>query len=328
MNGILNVTTKIVAYGDGDVSSNPRLKYADWQRNLTGLAVANPQSKGHSIDPGSSSVIFNGTLASTIDGTTAFGIALSSIEASTYRITNTGGTAPGFRTGRSLTLNAVAITFTVNNNATVTVTVPVGPDFTNVQVGDDIFVPHTTTGDTANVLSVLNAGFWRVLGKASSTNLTLVRPAGQDFEAVTQTVTLTANSQFRAFSATGLQAGNSVDISAGFSLTTRKTYTVKTVTDTFIEIVSTTALPSESGILPGASGLQFFSQNKKFVYIEANQECAVRVNGDVGNYQRLSPFDASNSNSVAQYMRTGPTWSLTVVNLSPNTLSLMVVDCE
>lgn len=328
MNSILNVTTKIVAYSDNEVSSNPRLKTADWLRNQTGVPVTNPQSHAYSIVPGGSKTVFDGTLASTIDGTTAFSLALSTIESSTYRITHTGGTAPGFRTGRALALNGIAVTFTVNSNATVTVTVPAGPDFTNLQVGDDVFVPHTTTGDAANVLSVLNAGFWQVLGKASNTNVTLVRPAGQDFEAVTQTVTLTANSQIRGFSAAGLQVGNSIDISAGFSLTTRKTYTVLRVTDIFVEIVSTTALPSESGILPGAAGMQFFSQNKRFVYVEANQECVVRVNGDTGNFQRMSPFDASDTNSVAPYMRCGPTWLLTVVNLSPNTVNLLVIDCE
>lgn len=328
MDALLNVTTKLIAYTDTEISSNPRLKAFDWFRDMSGVVVQNPKAEVHGLAPGASKVIFDGTITSTIDNTTTFSIALSTVDSSRYRITHTGGTAPGFRTGRNLALNGVAVTFTVNNNGTVTVTVPVGPDFTNIVVGDQIFIPHTTTGDSANVISVLNAGYWQVLGKASNTNITLVRPVGSDFEGVTQTVTLTSNSQIRGYSAAGLQIGDSIDITAGFSLTTRRTFEVVNVTDLFVEIISTLALPNESGIAPTATGMLFFSGNKTFLYVECNQECAVRVNGDTTNSQRLSPSDPSNANSVAQYMRRGPTWSLTVVNLSPVTVTVTTFYCE
>ena len=327
-NSFLNVTTKILAYGDTEISSNPRLKHADWLRNITGVAVSNPQSHSYTIEAGGSKQIFDATVPSTIDGTTAFDLSLSTTDASKYRITHVGGTAPGFRTSRGLTLNGVAVTFAVNNNATMTVSVPVGgANFSAVQVGDDIFVPHTTTGDSANVVSVLNAGFWRVLGKTSSLSIVLVRN-GMDFEGVSQTVTLTSNNQIRAFSQSGLQVGDSIDITAGFSLSSRKTFTVTAVTDLFVEFVSTLPLASEIGVQPGASGMSFFNHSKVFLYVEADQECAVRVNGELANYNRLSPPDPSDSNSVGQYMRRGPTWSLTVVNLSSASLKVTVIDCE
>ena len=324
----LNVTTKILAFADAEISSNPRLKAADWLRDMSGIPVANPKSESHSIAPGSSKVIFDGTFASTIDGTTAFSLSLSTLDPSHYRITHTAGTNPGMRTGRGLTLTGIPVTFTVNSNATVTLSIPAGPDFTSVVVGDSVFVPHTTTGDASSPVSVLNAGYWEVLGKASSTSLTLVRPAGTDFEAITQTVTLTANSQIRAYSAAGVQVGDSVDISAGFSLPTRRTFKITAVTDGFIEVLSTVPQPNQTGVIPTASGMVFFSQNKTFLYVEANQECSVRVNGDVGNYQRLSPPDASNSLWPAQYMRRGPTWSLTIVNLSPTTVNVYLMHAE
>lgn len=328
MDGTLNFTTKILAFGDSEVSSNPRLRHVDWYRDMSGMPVSDPQSESHSIAPGASKTIFDGTFASTIDGTTAFSLALSTLDASRYRITHTAGAAPGIRTGRALTLTGITVTFVANANATMTVTVPAGPDFTSVVVGDNVFIPHTTTGDAANVISVLNAGYWEVLGKASATNITLVRPAGQDFEGISQAVALTGNAQFRAYSAAGVQIGDSVDITAGFSLSSRKTFEVVAVTDLFIEIISTTALPSETGILPGATGMVFFTTNKLFLYIEANQECAVRVNGDTGNFQRLSPPDASNALWPAQYMRRGPTWLLSIVNLSPTTVNVVVIHAE
>ena len=328
MDAYLNVSTKILAFTDSEISSNPRLKNVDWYRDISGMPVADPRSEAHSIAPGASKTIFDGTFASTIDGTTAFGLSLSTIDPSRYRLTHSAGTVPGIRTGRALTLNTIAVTFTVNTNATMTVSIPAGPDFTAVQVGDGVFVPHTTTGDASSPVSVLNAGYWEVLAKASSVNITLVRPSGTDFEGITQTVTLTANSQFRAYSAAGVQIGDSVDITAGFTLSTRKTFEVVAATDLFVEIISTTALAAQAGILPTATGLVFFSTNKTFLYIEANQECSVRVNGDTGNFQRLSPPDASNASWPAQYMRRGPTWLLSIVNLSPTTVNVLVVHAE
>lgn len=328
MDSTLNLSLKILAFTDIESSSNPRLKNVDWFRDMAGIPVHNPMSEAHSIAPGASKTIFDGTYASTVDGTTAFDLTLSTLDASRYRFTHSAGTAPGMRTGRGLTLTGVLVTFTVNANGTLTVSIPAGPDFTNVVVGDNVFIPHTTTGDSTSPVSVLNAGYWEVLSKASSTNITLVRPAGVDFEGVTQAVTLTANAQFRAYSAAGVQVGNSVDISAGFTLATRKTYEIVAVNDLFFEVISTTALAAQAGVLPGATGIVFFSTNKTFLYIEASQESSVRVNGDTGNFQRMSPSDASNSARPAPYLRLGPTWLLTIVNLSATTLNVMLIHAE
>lgn len=330
MNGFLNFTTKLVVYGDPSSllpANNPRLKFVDWTRNLTTLPVSDPKSEAHTLQPGESKTLYDGTLASTIDNTTTFSLALSSVDATRYRISHTSGTAPGFRVGRNLTLSGVSITFTVNPNQTVTASVPAGPDFTNLLVGDTVFIPHTTTGDTANVISVLNAGFWKVLGKTSNQLVTLVRES-DTFEAVTQTVTLTSNSQFRGFSSSGLQPGNFIDISAGFSLSARRSFQVLNVTDLFVEFVSTLPLPSETGIVPTASGFQFYAECKRFVYVEANRNSLLRVNGDTGNHDRLEPVDPSNSDGVAPYFKLGPTWALSIVNQSPDVCSVMFVHCE
>lgn len=325
----INVTTKILAFSDlGEVTSNPRLKHVDWLRDMTGMPANDPQSLVYTLAPGTSKEVYNGTVASTVDGTTAFDLSLSTLGASRYRLTHSSGTNPGFRVGRNLLLNGVTLTFTVNSNGTVSLSIPAGPDFASVVVGDSVFIPHTTTGDASSPVSVLNAGYWEVLGKLSSTSIVLVRPASQDFEGTSQVVALTNSNQIRAYSAAGLQSGDSVDISAGFSVPARKTFSIDTVTDSFIEFISTSPLAAQSGIIPGAAGIGFFSSNKSFVYVEANQECVVRVNGDTGNFQRLSPPDASNASWPAQYMRRGPTWSLTLVNLSSKTLTATVIHSE
>ena len=42
MLAFLNTTFKILAYGDRSVNSNPRLRFADWTRDQSGIPVTNP----------------------------------------------------------------------------------------------------------------------------------------------------------------------------------------------------------------------------------------------------------------------------------------------
>lgn len=316
MQATLNFTTKLLAYGDSTVSSNPRLRFVDWTRDVSGIPVSDPKSESHRIDPGQSLSVFSGTRSTTIDGTSAFSLALLSVEnASTYRITNTAGTAPGFRTARAVAVGGVQLVFTVNANGTLGVAAAAAI-FGSVVAGDHVFIPHTTTGDAANEISVLNAGYWVVLGVTDTQNITLVRPTGEDFEGVGETVTPTINGRFKVYSAAGVQIGDGMDITAGFSAAAQKIFTVTAVTDSFVEFVSSSPLPTQTGILPGAAGLSFYSESKRLVYVEATQEVVVRINGDVGNYQRTEPFDPSDSTKPGFYFRTGPTWSLTLYNRS------------
>lgn len=328
MDATLNIFTKILAFQDTPVNSNPRLRTVDWDRECGGIPVKDPESTGHQIAIGGSKLIFDGSRATTIDGTTAFSLDLLATNASTYRITHTGGTAPGFRTSRALTLNGCAVTFTVQPNNLVALNVAGPSDFTSVQVGDYLFIPHTTTGDAANVINVLNAGYWQVLVKTNATNLVITRPTGITFEGVSEIVTLTSNSQMRGFNATGVQVGDTVAISAGFSQATRKTFLVTAVTDLFVEFVSTLPLPNESGILPTATGMRFYTDNKRIVYIECDQEAVIRVNGDTGDFQSVSPIEPGNPNKPALYLKTGSIYTITIVNKSTSLLNALVVSFE
>jgi hypothetical protein len=324
----LNTTVKILAFADATNNSNPRLRQVDWTRDISGVSVQDPKCESHNLLAGASKTIFDGTRTTTLDGTSAFSIALLNIEgASRYRITHTGGTSPTFRTGRSLTPTGMTLVWTVNANATVTLTSS-APLFGGVVAGDVVFVPHTTTGDSANVISVLNAGYWQVLAVSSTQNITLVRLAGQDFEGTTETTVITSNSQLRAFTAAGVQVGDDVDISAGFSTATQKTFSVLAVTDAFVEILSTTPLPAQTGITPSAGGMIFYTETKNFLYVESTQEVVLRLNGDTTNGTRVAPADASDPNAPGMYLKRGPTWSLVVVNRSTDAVDLTVIHSE
>lgn len=330
MDATLNLFTKLLAFSDTVVNSNPRLRAADWERECDGIPVKDPDSKGHEIPVGTSKLIFDGTRATTLDGTTAFSISLLSTNNSSYRITHTGGTNPTFRTGRGLTLNSCVVTFAVAGNNLVNLSVPLltPSDFTPVLAGDFIFIPHTSTGDIANVLNVLNAGYWQVLAKTDNFNLVIARPSGDTFEGVSETVTLTSNAQLRAYGPTGVQVGDAMVISGGFSGAAQKTFTITAVTDLFVEFVSTLPIPNETGIIPGVAGMAFYTDNKRILYIEADQEAVIRINGDSGNFQKLSPIEPGNPGKPGILLKTGSVFSLTIVNKSTSMLNVLVISAE
>lgn len=328
MNAFLNVTLKLLAFGDKSVNSNPRLRYVDWSRDASGIQVRDPKSESHSIDPGATKLIFDGTRPTTIGGTTAFSVTLSPLDPSRYRIAWTGGTNPGFRTDRSLALSGVSVTVAPQANGTVILSVPVGPDFTGVVAGDTVLIPDASTGDASGPFSALNGGRWLVLAVLDSRTLSLARPPGADLSSTAEVVPVTANSQLQAFSTVGVQVGDKVDVSLGFALVTRKTFDVVAVTSTYIEVISTSALPPETGIVPTSAGMVFYTDSKSLVYVEVDQEAAVRLNGSTDNSQRLSPIEAGNSDRPGIFLKRGPAWSLSIVNRSSVTLNAVVVHAE
>lgn len=328
MNAFLNVITRLQAYGDLSISSNPRLRYVDWTRDNSGVSVQDPKSEAHAVDPGATLLIFNGIRTTTIGSNTAFSISLSPLDPSRYRFTWSGGANPGLRSDRALVIAGIALAFVVNANNTVNVTAGSGAPFGAVVGGDIVFIPGPTTGDGSSPFSVLNQGFWQVLAVNSSTVLVLARPAGTSFDAVAETVTPTANTQFQAYSASGVQPGDVVDISNGFPLVAQKAFVLTAVSSTFFEVESTLPLPSTSGNVPTATGMIFYSDAKSFVYIEADQDCAVQVNGDPGQTNRISPIEPGNSDKPGVYSKRGVTWALSVVNRSPVTLNVVVIHAE
>lgn len=326
MDAFLNVTLKILAFGDKSINSNPRLRYVDWNRDASGIQVRDPKAESHSIDPGATKIVFDGTRTTTITSA-AFDVSLSPLDPSRYRFTWNGGSSPGFRSDRGLTLSGSNITFAGLANQTVTASIDVG-SFSTVNPGDTLFIPGTASGDPAGPISPLNGGYWQVLAVLSATSLSLARPAGVDFTSTNETVLLTANSQVQAFSSSGVQVGDWMDISGAFALATRKTFQVVAVTSKFVEVVSTSVLPPETGIVPGSTGMIFYTDTKSFLYIEADQEACVRLNGSTSNNDRLSPIEPGNPDRPAPFLTRGPVWSLSIVNRSAVTLNVVVVHAE
>lgn len=311
-------STYLVYYGEsGSSSNNPARRYADWTRHIISESVQNPTVEDFDLLPGETRQIFSGTRSTSIDGTTEFDLELHALEPSVYRMMHSGGAAPVFRTSRGLALNGEELTLTINNNATALLELDAlsAKNFNAVQVGDTVFLPGLTTGDAATVFNSNNEGFWLVLARTTK-SLTMRRRIGEDFIGVAEVVTLTDNDQLQVFSSAGVQIGDSMDVSAGFSALTQKVFAVSEVTPDWVQFTSTESLPLETGITPTASGLNFYTKAKRFLRVETDQDAVLRLNGDTSSSIRLSPRVPGDQEQVAHFEAWGSFWSLSVVNRS------------
>lgn len=326
VSGTLNVVSQAVAYGDGKLTSNPSRVFWNWTRRVLGLAVGNPQSFPMGIDAGASTSIFNGSRTLATDATTVFSIARNPVNTGLYRLTSIGGTSPAFRTARAVATAGVTLSFSDNLDGSATLAADSGI-FGAVQAGDMLFVPGVTTGDAALVtFSPNNEGFWTVLA-ATGSSLILTRLPGELFSVANEGKLATANS-LQVFSAAGAQAGDKLTLSAGFAPVALKTYPIVNVTASWVEIGSTTPIPAQSGILPGATGVSIYTSLKQFIRVEADQECVVQLNGDTGSSVRLSPVMPGDEENVGWLELRGAIWSVQIVNLAQVPLKGKVFSAE
>jgi len=280
----LNLLASVLSYDDNistTVNNNPYKRVPDWSTQIYGLSVKNPQALKYTIGPNSSVTLFDGTRATSIDGTTAFSITF--ISGSTYRLQNTAGTAPNFRTARTLGADATtAFTVSINNNSVVTYTYVNGtaPNFGTVQIGDTLYIASTSP------FNILNRGYFKIIGK-TATSISV-----QNISAAAETnIALGVNyaTDFQIYSAGPVLVGDTLILSSGFSPVTLGSYVITAVTPTFIEFTSTNPLPNEIGILPTASGLVIYNNAKFILYIEVNQNCALQLNSETANNVLIQP---------------------------------------
>lgn len=325
---ILTVILQAVGFEDPGSNSNPTQSGISWKRSVTGLPVGRPTTQPLLVPPMGTLLVFSGERDTSIDGTTAFSIAGSPNDANRYRVTHTGGTAPAFRDTRSLACSGVALTVAVQPNFSVKVTAGSGTPFSSVQVGDTVFIPGESTGDVASPFSSLNEGYWTAIA-ATGASVTLLRAPGTIFQGISEVVTPSTNAQIQAFSSSdGVQVGDVVAISGGFAITSRHSYDILAVNPSWIEFESTLPLGSETGVIPTASGMIFYTAAKRWVRVEGDQEFVVRVNGDTSDKNTVEPIIPGNKDFTGWYDKFGATWALAVVNKSTSPLNIVVLSAE
>lgn len=323
---ILNRTHRVVAFDDTEVNSNPSMRHVDWRRDLSGIPVDLPKGYTVRIDPLAEVALFNASRTLTVDVSTELSISLSPLDTDRYRLSWTGnGTAPGFRTDRGLTLSGGSVTMALQANNTVQVTHSSGAVFSAVQVGDNVFVPGVTTGDPA-VFNALNEGSWVVLG-ASSTIITIARTPDMVFQGVSETVAVSANDQFLAYSITGVQVGDTLDIISNFAVQARNSYQILSVTSRWVEFVSAVPLLAQT-LTPGVGSFAIYSDAKRYVYLETDQSVAVKLNGNILETDRVDPFLPADVKMRGPFEKWGLTWSLSVKNRSTASANVFIITAE
>lgn len=324
----LNLQFNALAFSDSISSNQPQRQNFNWTRQNNLVAVNNPRSNEFVIGGGGTTTVFNGIETTSIDGTTAFTVTLSVLNSSVYRFTNSAGTAPDFRTARGITIANQPVTFTRNIDQSATLSVGGSGNFTGAQVGDTIFLPDTLTGDTASVFNALNTGYWIVNGVLSSTALSLVRPTSVVFSATTETKTPTLAASLQIYSAAGIQIGDSVVISAGFAASTQRTYQVTQINPSWFEVISTLPIALESGILPTATGMVFYTSSKVWIRVESDQQTVVQINGDTNTYNRIQPFQAGDDTFPGWWELWGPVYKLVLINKGTTPAGITVLSVE
>lgn len=269
------------------------------------------------VDPNLTSV--NDSYAQILGGLDAqFAVLIPNTIATTL-ITGTGS-------GTTLTISAsvpgTAITITAVDSQ-LTNTLATTMNTTNVVVGDQLFI------DTGAGFSQADSGLFTIIAKTAN-SLTV-----QNLNAVAQTATILDPTQFLAFSNGGgvsnqVQIGDKVVISAGFSQVDWGTYAITNVTPLWFEVAigAPNGIPLESGVIPGAAGLVFYSAAKQFVLIAAQNVCSIQVNGDATNSIMLQPTEPNNQERPALYLQQGTVYSLSITNLSLETLDVIVATAE
>ena len=324
----LTFILQALGYDDVPPTSNPQSTPIDYNLTQANLPFDNPTTESFNIDPGATKVVFSGIRSTSFGDDTALNLTLNGFTPSIYRLTYAGGTDPVFRTRREVDLTSIPTTMTILSNLTLLVTTTGEGSFGGVSVGDNVFIPGVKTGDGPGVFNDLNAGFWTVLSIQDANNIILGRDPSIVWEGIAESLTPDSIDDFQVFSSDGVQVGDTVDISAGFSAPTLNAFDITAVTGRFIEFLSTAPLGPEDDVVPGTSGFVIYTSRKRFIGIRTNQSIVVRYNGDPNDYNRVEPLLAGVAGMEGSDHKFGSVWSLEIFNRSMARASVRVASAE
>lgn len=316
---ILNVIMQLLTYKDSAVTDNPMKRGFDWTRKLNSIKVSNPTSDSKIIAPGETLELFNGTKSTALGGASVLSLTLLSASEARYRMTVTSGPS-GFRTERSVS-GISAVNVTINNSA-VAVFDFTAATLTGVVPGDIMRIKGSAMYDAGPyVFNPLNSGLWKVLAVAG-TQVQAVRPTGQDFGAAAENIVSGAATDVRFYSAAGIQVGEKISISGTFSSPTHRSYTLLDVSPNSVDFSSANPLPLESGLAYASGSLAFYTNSKRLVYIEVDQDAAVRFNEDTTDNNKVSPVMPGDECAPGFMGKWGDSYKVSVSNKSVNPLTV------
>jgi hypothetical protein len=314
--GKMNVLVHLNAYKDSMASNNPSLNNFKWTRQLEGLEADKAQSIEFSLAPGESRILFNGQRALSNDNTSVFDVdqkAGSSVN--TYVLTSIGGSAPQFRTSRTIGSDATTevTVSTVGELTTFKATGGTVYSMTSVSVGDEVLV--------GPVFNAGNQGKFKILAKTSD-SFTVSNANGT---AETSIVLGSGyEDEIRIFSSSGVQVGDKLKIGNGFSDIAQNTYEITAVTDISVEFYSSPTLPPETGIV--GPNITVYSDAKKLVYLETDKKIDLEINNVLES--GVEPFIEAASYLPGVFLKRSTVWQMEVTNNGTEMATLYFASIE
>jgi hypothetical protein len=314
---IFNFLVFLNAYEDANSSNQPSLSNFRWDREVNGLAVNNAQSLAFLLAPGETKTLFNGSRTLGQDGSTQYSISLKPLSTNTYVLTNVGGTAPDFRTPRAPGADATTqITATINGPLVTFAST--GGTALNLISGGAVVGDYVRLGDLFNQS---NQGEQKIIA-LTATSFTVANELG----VAEGPITLGAGfaSQLQIYSAAGVQVGDTLVISGGFSSVTQGAYKISAVGAEFLEFFSADILPAEGPITTQA--IAAYSAAKKFVYLESDGHISLSINGSAAG--EIEPLISLSSTQPGIFVRTSTQYSMSVTNIGTDTAALFLATVE
>lgn len=305
------------SYSDSNSSNNPSLNNFKWTRNINGLAVDKPLSQQFDLAPGETKVLFNGTRSLAQDGTTQYSIALKSLTSNTYILSAVAGTLPNFRTPRAPGADATTQVTVTQNGPVMTFASTGGTNFALISGG-------AVVGDYVRIGSQFNPanqGEFKIIS-LTATSFSVENELGAPEGPITLGSGFAA--QVQIYSALGVQIGDTLVISGGFSPVSQKSFSVTAVGANFLEFFSADVLPQESNILTQAVAI--YSNAKQFVYLESDSRVSMIINNIAGN--EIEPFVINGATIPGVFVRKSTIWSMSVTNIDTNPATLFIAAIE
>jgi hypothetical protein len=311
-----NILLSIQSYKDANPTNSPSMSHFKWTREQQGLMSEKPISQELSLAPSESKTLFDGARTLNHDNTTQYSLTKKPLVSNTYIIENVGGTPPDFRIAKASGADATTEITVTKNGTLVTLQSTNG---TNL----DLITNGVVVGDLISIGSDFNAsnqGVFKILS-VTATSLSI-----ENANAAPEIVILGASfaTNIEIFSSSGVQVGDTVKISGGFSPVSRESFEITAVYSNRIEIFSAKTLPEELNIL--TDDINIYSSAKKFIYIESSDRLTLTINGT--SQVTVEPFVETTGNKPGMYFQKSTIWSLSCNNDSINTATVYVAAIE
>jgi hypothetical protein len=203
----------------------------------------------------------------------------------------------------------------------------VGITTNDIAIGDIMRIKGEALFDVGPfAFNPLNAGIWYIVG-ISGTKISCIRGTDSPFQGANESVT-GVSSDLTFYSADGIQKGDRMVISGVFSSVSQRTYQITDVQPSKIDIISTAPIPEESALNYVTNSIIIYSNAKRMIYIEANQDCVVQFNNDTSDNNRVTPIQAGTLDLVGYLNKWGDMYSCTVVNKSILPLDIKYITAE